>query len=179
MTGQHPHSSDAAQHQPSIATMTGTAPPQQVQVNNEGEQGGNRAVIPVGQHRPAAALAQPQQHREDNDLFIFIINRGWLFLRLYLFMFVFSEPGTWKRWLMIIGAAIICVQPRNGPINRLITAARRHFDNLVGPPAQQARPEAAAQQNAAVAEQPRAASPQDRFAAQRPVHVRGAVRDDT
>jgi len=85
---------------------------------------------------------------------------------------VFSEPGTWKRWLMIFGAAIICLQPRNGPFNRMMRAARGHFDNLVGPP----RPEAGAQQHPAQADQPRAAGSQNQAIGQRPANVRGAVQ---
>ncbi|EXJ62267.1 hypothetical protein A1O7_02700 [Cladophialophora yegresii CBS 114405] len=129
------------------------------------QQGGDRAVIRADQLQPAGALAQAQQNGQENDLFAFLINRGWLFLRLYLFMFVFSEPGTWKRWLMIIVAAIVCLQPRDGPFTRLMRAARRHFDSLVGPPP---RPGAVAPQRVDAAGQ--------EAPAQRPANVRGAVQ---
>jgi hypothetical protein len=130
-----------------------------------------QALVPANPPQPAPgvipAQAQAQQNGEENDIFAFIINRGWLFLRLYLFMFVFSEPGTWKRWVMIIAAAIVCLQPRNGPISRLMTAARRHFDNLVGPPTQ--RPAQNADQQQPAPDRPRGEG-------ERPANVRGAVQ---
>ncbi|ETI23870.1 hypothetical protein G647_05677 [Cladophialophora carrionii CBS 160.54] len=137
------------------------------------QRGADRAVVRADQFQPAAALAQAQQNGPENDLFAFFINRGWLFLRLYLFMFVFSEPGTWKRWLMIILAAIVCLQPRDGPLTRLLRAARRHFDALVGPPP---RPGAVAQQRADAAGQPLLAGARNDAPAQRPANVRGAVQ---
>ncbi|KIW90117.1 uncharacterized protein Z519_09548 [Cladophialophora bantiana CBS 173.52] len=159
---------------------SGTEATQPAQVNIEGQQNADRAIVRAnqpqpGQPQPVPALAQAQQNGEDNDLFGFIINRGWLFLRLYLFMFVFSEPGTWKRWLMIIAAAIICLQPRDGPFTRMLTAARRHLDNLIGPTPPQPPPEAVAQQQNPAANQPGAGQLRGN-AAQRPAHVRGAIR---
>jgi hypothetical protein len=62
------------------------------------------------------------------------------------------------------------LQPRDGPFTRLVTAARRHFDNLVGPPA---RPH---QEPANAAELPRRPNPQDGNPAQRPANVRGALQ---
>ena len=176
LAGQHQHASNLTHPQSQTATVESAATPQPAQADNQGGHDPDRAMIRADQPQPAAMQAQAAQNGEDNDLFAFMINRGWLFLRLYLFMFVFSEPGTWKRWLMIIAAAVICLQPRNGPVTRLMTAARRHFDNLVGPPAQQPRPEAAAQRQAAPPDQPRAASPQNLAPGQRPANVRGAVQ---
>jgi hypothetical protein len=56
-------------------------------------------------------------------------------------MFVLSEPGTWRRYLLLALALIVCLLPRQNPLNHLMVAARRHIDNLIGPPQ---RPRAAA-----------------------------------
>lgn len=107
----------------------------QTQTNRENE--GNAAPQGLNQQQGQARPAQPQQQQaqnaEENDIFGFIVQRGWLFLRLYMFMFVLSEPGTWRRWLLLIAAVIVCVLPRENPLNDALAAARRHLDNLIGP----------------------------------------------
>ncbi|KAK5198134.1 hypothetical protein LTR99_007618 [Exophiala xenobiotica] len=145
---------------------------QQPQAQVDGADNGNAdgALVRGNQGPAQPPLVQVQQNPEDNDLFGFLIQRGWLFLRLYLFMFVFSEPGTWKRWAMIIIAVIVCLQPRDGPFVRAMQAARRHLDNLIGPPAPQRQPDPAARG------QPRPAENAIDQATHRPVNVRGAVQ---
>ena len=89
---------------------------------------------------PAALPQRPQdQVQDDNELWGLVIQRGWLFLRLYMFMFVLSEPGTWRRYTLLIAAVIICLLPRENPLNNAFAAARRHIDNLIGPPHPQPR----------------------------------------
>ncbi|KEF53167.1 uncharacterized protein A1O9_10615 [Exophiala aquamarina CBS 119918] len=135
----------------------------------------NLALVRQGQRAAAAgpARVQAQQNPQDNDLFAFLIQRGWLFLRLYLFMFIFSEPGTWKRWLMIVLAAVICLQPRDGPLTRALTAARQYFDNLIGPAVP--RPPAQPIAQGRPAQDTQRTLESDRTT-QRPTHVRGAIQ---
>jgi hypothetical protein len=171
---QH-HGSAVSQGNQRADTTTATVPHAEL-ANDQPRNDAQGAVVRANQPLPGPALAQAEQNGQDNDLFAFIINRGWLFLRLYLFMFVFSEPGTWKRWLMIVAAAIICLQPRNGPFTRLMTAARGHFDNLVGPPAQQPRAGDPARPNANAGDPLQPAGPRNDATAQRPANVRGAVQ---
>jgi hypothetical protein len=116
-------------------------------------------------------VAQVRRNAHDDDLFGFLIHRGWLFLRLYLFMFVFSEPGSWKRWVMIAVAAIVCLQPRDSPLTRAVAAARRHLDNLIGPPA---RPQPAPAGAGAGQTPPETGAAGAN--APRPANVRGAVQ---
>ncbi|KAI1620685.1 hypothetical protein EDD37DRAFT_164829 [Exophiala viscosa] len=171
--GQPPPRSATQHTSPGPAPTLASPPPVgQQQPPAPINQNGNvqNALIRPAQQPGQAPVAQIQQNAENNDLFNFLIHRGWLFLRLYLFMFVFSEPGTWKRWAMILIAAIVCLQPRDGPFVRAIRVARRHLDNLIGPPARpQAQPAAARQR---IAEN---AGNADR-AGQRPANVRGAVQ---
>ncbi|EXJ94898.1 hypothetical protein A1O1_00016 [Capronia coronata CBS 617.96] len=135
-----------------------------------------RIAQPRRNHMPAApALAQVRRNEADNDLFAFLIQRGWLFLRLYLFMFVFSEPGTWKRWLLIVTAAIVCLQPRNGPFVRALAAARRHLDNLIAPPAPRPQPAPAAEARQQPQVQP-LQNAVNEIPVLRPANVRGAVQ---
>ncbi|KAK4942600.1 hypothetical protein LTR10_017729 [Elasticomyces elasticus] len=155
-------------------TLTSPPPTNQQQPPAPVNQNGNvqNALIGPAQQPGQAPVAQIQQNAENNDLFNFLIHRGWLFLRLYLFMFVFSEPGTWKRWAMILIAAIVCLQPRDGPFVRAIRVARRHLDNLIGPPARpQAQPAAARQRPA-----DNTGNAENNRAGQRPINVRGAVQ---
>lgn len=156
--------------QTSQPTQPPTHPPT---ANDRGDPNATRAVARAVQAAPPPAVAQARQNGRDNDLFGFLIQRGWLFLRLYLFMFVFSEPGTWKRWLMIIVAAIVCLQPRDGPLSRALGAARRHLDNLIGP---QPQPTPAAVRHRAPDNPPGATASSNTATTQRPTNVRGAVQ---
>lgn len=146
--------------------------------NNQGQQ---PAAGPVVQRRPLqrAPAARARARALNDDFMGLIIQRGWLFLRLYMFMFVLSEPGTWRRYLLLGLAVIICLLPRQNPLNQLMVAARRHIDNLIGPPEPQ-RPAPAA---VAAAAQPQHAQPGAPPAARAPAGagavpppaVRGAV----
>jgi len=81
-----------------------------------------------------ARQAQQDRNNEENALLNFLLVRGWLFLRLYMFVFVLSESGTWRRIFMLGSAIIFCLLPRQNPFTDAFQAARRHFDNLIGPP---------------------------------------------
>ena len=80
--------------------------------------------------RPGAQ-AQPGQANNDNDMFQFIMQRGWLFLRMYIFLFFISEPGTWRRWILLAAAVIVCMLPRDNPLRDAFNQLRRHFDGLL------------------------------------------------
>ncbi|ETN46310.1 uncharacterized protein HMPREF1541_00494 [Cyphellophora europaea CBS 101466] len=112
------------------------------------QQPGRGAVGPLAlqqQLQPGQGPAVQVRERAANDDFIgLVIQRGWLFLRLYMFMFVLSDPGTWRRYLLLALALLVCLLPRQNPLNQLMGAARRHIDNLIGPPAPQPRPAAQA-----------------------------------
>lgn len=95
----------------------------------------------------ARALLQRRPRFEDNDLVQWFIARAWLFMRMYIFIFVFSESGSWRRLILLTSSIIYCLLPDNNPLADAITAARRHFDNLIGPPNLPQRPPQA--QNAA------------------------------
>lgn len=130
----------------------------------------NGAIIRPDQRPARPQVAQAlQNNAEDNDFFAVLIRRVWLFLRLYLFMFVFSEPGTWKRWAMIFIAIVVCLQPRDGPIVRAVRAARLHLDNLIGPQAPPPQPDAVAPRQGGPAEATNPTPP-------RPANIRGAVQ---
>ena len=90
------------------------------------------APAPANQAQPAR---QAQANRnEENALLNLFLARGWLFLRLYMFVFVLSESGTWRRIFMLGFAIIFCLLPRQNPFTEGFQAARRHVDNLIGPP---------------------------------------------
>jgi hypothetical protein len=107
---------------------------------------------------PAQAVVRPgeQQRRVnngENDMFQFIFQRGWLFLRLYIFMLVLSEPGTWRRWFLLAVATIVCLLPRDNPLRGLWNRIRGHIEGLVpiAPAPEQRRQGEAAQNGGEVA----------------------------
>lgn len=147
---------------------------------------GQLALRQPAQGGAAAAQAAPNQNANQNqnqqdDLMGLIIQRGWLFLRLYMFTYVLSEPNTWRRWLLLSLAVLVCLLPRENPLNRLLTAARRHVDNLIGPPQPQARAQAQPQPRAGAGgaannnQQQQPANPDATALAPRPTPVRGAA----
>ena len=86
-----------------------------------------------------AGLRPRNRAQADNDFWALVVQRGWLFLRLYMFTFVLSEPGTWRRYCLLIIGVIVCLLPRQNPLNNFFAGARRHVDNLIGPPQPQPR----------------------------------------
>jgi hypothetical protein len=105
-----------------------------------------------GQVQQAQALARlphpdaipARQPAGENNFFNFIIGRAWLFLRMYVFTFFISEPGTLRRYLLLVVATLICILPRDNVLQQFATQVRRHIDTLIGPPAAPARDGAAA-----------------------------------
>lgn len=85
--------------------------------------------------QPGPVIARPavqgQANENEDDLFHLIVQRGWLFLRLYVFMFVLSEPGTWRRWILLAVAVIVCLLPRENPLRDLTNRVRAHIEGLV------------------------------------------------
>lgn len=92
------------------------------------------APAPANQPQPAARQAHHARNNEENAFLNLLLVRGWLFLRLYMFIFVLSESGTWRRIFMLGFAIVFCLLPRQNPFTDAFQAARRHFDNLIGPP---------------------------------------------
>jgi hypothetical protein len=106
--------------------------------------------VPAAQ--PLARLPHPDavpdaQLAEENEFLNFIVGRGWLFMRLYVFTYFISEPNTWRRYLLLSLITIVVFLPRDNLLQRGIVQVRRHVDILIGPPAPPAR-DAPAQANA-------------------------------
>jgi hypothetical protein len=145
----------------------------------------NPPVLPVANDAdaaPAQAVARPgQQQRQanrDNDIFHLILQRGWLFLRLYIFMFVLSEPGTWRRWFLLAMAVIVCLLPRENPLRELTNRIRAHIDGLVPIAAapEQRQQGQAAQNRAQAADNDGQARPAAGVPAQQPFPEQAAAR---
>jgi len=145
----------------------------------------NPPALPVANDAdaaPAQAAARPgQQQRQanrDNDIFHLILQRGWLFLRLYLFTFVLSEPGTWRRWFLLAVAVIVCLLPRENPLRDLTNRIRAHIDGLVPVAAapEQRQQGQTAQNGAQAADNGGQARPAAGVAAQRPSPEQAAAR---
>jgi hypothetical protein len=145
----------------------------------------NPPVLPAANDAdaaPAQAVARPgQQQRQanrDNDVFHLILQRSWLFLRLYIFTFVLSEPGTWRRWFLLAVAVIVCLLPRENPLRDLTNRIRAHIDGLVPIAAapEQRQQGQAAQNGAQAADNNGQARPAAGVAAQQPSPGQAAAR---
>ena len=146
----------------------------------------NPLALPVANDAgaaPAQVVAQPgqQQQRQanrDNDVFHLILQRGWLFLRLYIFMFVLSEPGTWRRRFLFTVAVIVCLLPRENPLRDLTNRIRAHIDGLVpiAVAPEQRQQGQAAQNGAQAADNDGQARPAAGVATQQPPPEQAAAR---
>lgn len=151
----------------STAARAPTAGPANQAPANPQPAGGQLAVQHPGAADQARAAAAANE-----DFMGLVIQRGWLFLRLYMFTYVLSEPNTWRRYLLLTLALLVCLLPRHNPLNHFTAAVRRHIDNLIGPPHPQ-RPAAAAAALGAPAAQP--APIANPAAGPRPTPIRGAA----
>lgn len=114
------------------AEARATQIPQQPQPGARAQAGApNQGLV---QPNVGGIAQQARQQIQNNDLVAFFIERTWLFIRLYVFVFIFSEYGSWRRLLMLTSAIVFCLLPRENPFSNMLQAARRHFDNLIGPP---------------------------------------------
>jgi hypothetical protein len=104
------------------------------------------AERPGAVRAPVAAAVRPRDRNV--NLVDLVIERGWLFLRLYMFTFMISERNTWLRHIFTALALFYCLLPRENPLQQIFTAIRRHVDSLIGPPQPAARPGAAPAQTA-------------------------------
>ncbi|RMZ88506.1 hypothetical protein DV736_g4262, partial [Chaetothyriales sp. CBS 134916] len=116
-------------HFASIATpqLQPLPPPSQTTVWLASSSNGPQALLFAPGHGYFTSASPP-------PFFAFVLRRGWLFMRLYMFMFFLSEAGTWRRYLLLLAAIIVCILPRQNPLNDAIGIVRRHLDRLIGPP---------------------------------------------
>ena len=137
--------------QSNVGVSSETMPAQQNTASNDSPAADRPAPARV-ENPPAGQMAlanqgpggnQNQIQNNENDLVHFILQRGWLFIRLYMFILVFSDGNTWRRWILLALATLVCCLPRENPFQAALVTVRRHVDNLIGPPAeqQQARPQ--------------------------------------
>ena len=93
------------------------------------------AIRPPGNPDRIRRLRNPAE--AENDFWALFLQRIWLFIRLYMFTVVLSESGTWRRYSLLAAAMLVCLLPRQNPLNQAFAAIRRHVDNLIGPPRRQ------------------------------------------
>lgn len=128
----HSESHHSASHhgQPSTSHVRHTPGPANNPPTFLAADGVNAPPAP-GAVQPGEQLRQRLANNNGNDILQFIFQRGWLFLRLYIFMFVLSEPGTWRRWFLLALAVIVCLLPRDNPLRNLWDRIRAHIEGLV------------------------------------------------
>lgn len=63
------------------------------------------------------------------------VRRCWLFMRLYFFIYLFTEPRTFVRILFVLGAGLIAILSESSIMSRLfnffIQPIQRHFEGLI------------------------------------------------
>lgn len=117
-------------------------------------------------------------HRFNNDHQLGLartIRRMWLFVRLYFFCYMFSEPGTWTRILFVCLAVIVSLLSDTGIPQRLhrmlVAPVQRHMEGVMEQPQRRA----AAARQATV--DPSSTRTQDRRGQQgQPTGLRHSVR---
>ncbi|KAJ5491348.1 hypothetical protein N7539_002915 [Penicillium diatomitis] len=119
------------------------------QADNGHPRGQNPAVILQNALNQRAANAQPRREIE-NILAGNFVSRIWLFMRLYFFIFMITNPGSWTRYLLVTVAVLVTLASESSIPERLhgalIAPVQRHLERLtqMGGPADPARPAAGA-----------------------------------
>lgn len=111
------------------------------------------------------AVLNQRLHNNDNQLGLArMIRRMWLFVRLYFFCYMFSEPGTWTRIFFVCLAVIVSLLSDTGIPQQLyrviIAPIQRHMEGVIERPQSPRAATAGQQQGPTVnfAPQPRADS---------------------
>ena len=94
------------------------------------------AVIRARNAAAAARQAAAQANANaNNEILRNILNRIWTFIKLYFVIFMFTEPGTWFRWICLILAGLMSAMP-SAPVFRGFTARlQANIDGFLQPPA--------------------------------------------
>lgn len=88
-----------------------------------------------------AVLDQPVRNN-NNDQFAQNLRRFWLFMRLYFFCYLFTDPNTWERYIFVGLAALFALFSESNITSRLfsmiVQPIQRHLEGLIHgePPAQ-------------------------------------------
>ena len=79
---------------------------------------------------PAARLAVPRRQEPNNDPVAFVFERGWLFLRMYMLLFLVASPGTARHNLLLGAIVAICLLPRSAIFWEIPRRLRQEVDRL-------------------------------------------------
>jgi hypothetical protein len=63
------------------------------------------------------------------------MSRVWTFIKLYFIIFMFTEPGTWFRWICILTAVLVSAMPSTTVFRGFAARLQAYIDGLVPPPA--------------------------------------------
>lgn len=121
------------------------------------------------------AVMNQRLHNNDNQLSLGrTIRRIWLFIRLYFFCYMFSEPGTWTRIFFVCVAVTIAVLSDTGTpqqLYRMIVAPiQQHMEGVIE------RPTANGEQQPAVNPTSHASRDSQRGPGPGPTGLRQAIR---
>ena len=80
------------------------------------------------------------QRRPENELVYAIVSRAWTFAKLYLIVFMFTEPRSWFRWISLFCAVLVSVAPTTTIPQEFLRRMRTRFDLFLTPDRLPARP---------------------------------------
>lgn len=90
-----------------------------------------RQQHPPDQAGPVIIRRRAELQQQNNDLLAMAVARIWLFVRLYLFVLMFTEPGSWLRWAILTGAVLYCCIPPNNIFQDQFRQIQGHLEGLV------------------------------------------------
>ncbi|KAI2791082.1 hypothetical protein POX_c03937 [Penicillium oxalicum] len=117
--------------------------------DNGHARGPNPAIILQNALNQRAANLQPHR-RPQNILAASFVTRIWLFVRLYFFIYMTTNSGSWARIFMVTGAVLVALFSESTIPERLhnalVVPVQQHLERLthMGGPADLARPAAGA-----------------------------------
>jgi hypothetical protein len=83
-----------------------------------------------------AAVAARQANADANDFLRTVLGRLWTFIKLYFVIFMFTEPGSWFRWICLLVAVLMSAIPSTAGFRGLAARLQAQIDGLVPPPPQ-------------------------------------------
>lgn len=155
-------------HQPQPVHFGGTGPGSAAQAQPNANATAAENIV------RQAALNRQQRGNDEQPILARYLRRIWLFIRLYFFCYMISDPGTWMR-IFLVSMAVVAAVFGESDIpqqlhRRIVAPVQRHLEGLVhlGEPA-------AAEQNAFGAQADNAA-PRNTLAASLQLQLRRAER---
>jgi hypothetical protein len=98
------------------------------------------ALDAVARAQNVAADAREPNALANNEILRTILNRVWTFIKLYFVIFMFTESGTWFRWICLFTAVFVAAMPSTTVFRGFTGRLQAQIDGLFPPPVAPAPP---------------------------------------